>query len=110
METKIIKVDSDDFKIEYSRIDDIDTIRYKVASELKFPYFFLKLKDNPQNTKIEEVKLNIPFKKITKITKLTDLENMTDIAFTTLESLVEKNKKNNFFKNFCTRNVNQIYF
>jgi len=99
MDTKIILVDSDNeklsktFNIKYSKIDDIDSLKIKLASELSIPYFCIKLDKNTKNIREEEVKLSIPFKKITKKTILSDLAEISQISFKTLENLVKTNFK-----------------
>lgn len=81
--------------VSYSNVDDIDTIRTKVASILNIPYSYIYLNQN--NTTIQEqpVELKIPFKKITKKIALTDIAQM-NISFTTLESIILENKKKSF--------------
>lgn len=80
--------------IPISSIDDLETIKIKVANQLDIPYNFLILDDNETIKKESEVKMSIPFKTITKIITLSEIQEM-NISFRTINKVIFENKKEN---------------
>lgn len=77
--------------IPVSSVDDIDTIKYRVAADIGVPYYFLKIIDNATTLEEKNIDIGIPFKSAKKKIVVSNIENM-DIAFTTVQSLITKNK------------------
>lgn len=79
--------------ISYSSIDDVNTIKYKLASSLKIPHYFLKLVQTDKTFEEENVSLSLPFKTIVRKIPVANLANV-DVAFNTLQYIVLEHKDN----------------
>ena len=77
--------------IPVSSVDGIDTIKYRVSADIGVPYYFLKIIDNATTLEEKNIDIGIPFKSAKKKIVVSNIENM-DIAFTTVQSLITKNK------------------
>lgn len=93
--------------ISISSVDEIDTIKYRVATELRVPNYFLKIIDNVTTLEEKNIDIGMSFKSAKKKIVVSNIENMV-ITFNTVESLISKNKSlesleesvSMFFKNY----------
>lgn len=93
--------------ISLSFVDDLETIKYRVASELGLPYYFLKLIENDTTVEEKNIDIGIPFKTAKKKIMLSNIENMS-VSFNTIQPIIIKNKSleeleeltSAFFKNY----------
>lgn len=77
--------------ISYSSIDDIETVKYKIAASLKIPHYFIKLVQNDNTLEEEKVSIPIPFKNIIRKIPVANLENV-QLSFNTLQNIVLDHK------------------
>jgi hypothetical protein len=79
--------------ISYSSIDDIETLKYKIAASLKIPHYFLKLVQTDSTLEEEYVSIHIPFKRVIRKIPVANLENV-QVSFNTLQNIVTEHKDN----------------